>query len=219
MVVSSSDTDRLYVAGKRWLAARAAPALHRSSNGGYTWTTYAITSKSGLAASIALDPTDEDVIYIGGYTYDPSRKGALYKSMNGGISWQTLAADTFGGSYHSVQRVVVDPTANNILYALTNIKAFRSEDFGVTWKEITPAKTNMLETNSILVDPLASRKLYLATSEGVFYSGDSGGSWQPINKNLTIPYAISLELNPYKGYLYVGTLGGGTFRCKTKHLK
>ncbi|MFC2141767.1 hypothetical protein ACFLR7_02395, partial [Acidobacteriota bacterium] len=220
MAVSTVSFGRIYLAGRRQHAALEVPALHKSTNGGKTWTSHTILIKKGSATVVALDPTNDDVIYVGvGAVVNIWPMGFVFKSTDGGTNWQELDPNTFREGTGYVHGLVVDPTSSNIVYAMKDYEVYRSEDFGSSWTEITPAYAYQLRLSTLLVNPLTNRKLYMATNQGIYYSGDSGGSWQVINKNLAIPIALCLEINPLSGFLYVGTDGGGIYRCKTKRLK
>src|SRR5690242_6979632 len=108
------------------------------------WST---TYPSDYVSSIAVDPTNDQVIYASGTT-------GIRKSTNGGGSWSLVSPQT-------PYRLAVDPFASSTLYAIsgtvtsgprianTNL-VVKSTNGGVTWNTVYTAS---LQLNDILVNP------------------------------------------------------------------
>ena len=80
---------------------------------------------------LAVDPTDANVIYFGGYS--------IYKSTDSGASFANI-----GGPVHVDQHAFAfHPTNHNIIYAGNDGGIFRSADTGSTW---TSLNTNLALT-------------------------------------------------------------------------
>jgi len=64
-------------------------AIYKSTNGGSTWEPTTLTDgQVGYPSSIALDPTNEDVVYLAAVDSIPEGKGAgLFRSIDGGENW------------------------------------------------------------------------------------------------------------------------------------
>ena len=232
LAVNRFDGNRLFVLESD--AARNA-TLYRTTDGGASWTSSVITHK--YATKIAVDPTNDNVIYLGGYdSYSdwvgPGRYITVYycwvdKSTDGGASW-TADIWRMYGPYSSiiVSGIYVDPAFPNRVYVsiyddhygpggpASNGYLYRSEDYGATWKYILGGTAVDIEIN-----PAATNEVYAAAFNepqkplnGVLVSTDWGNTWQPMNAGLTMTHVNSLAANWTHRILYVGTSGGGIFR-------
>ena len=104
LAVDPTDSQRLYLGS--WYRG-----VYRSGDGGATWESIndGLPTAWAVYRSIAVDPSDAQHVYL-------SVGGAVYHSVDGGDGWSQLGdAVTTGGE---VDRVVVDPTDSNIVYAL-----------------------------------------------------------------------------------------------------
>ncbi|MFI5167060.1 MAG: HYR domain-containing protein [Thermoanaerobaculales bacterium] len=144
---------------------------------------------NGRVNSIAVDPTDSNVLYLG------SAGGGVWRSDNGGVTWRPLTDQqpTLGiGSSHAI---AVDPNNHNTVYAGTTNFALlaqsqprpidysqskgvlKSTDGGTSWIVLGSGipsgnSGNALslfsktEITTIIVDPADSNTLYLAAGRG-----------------------------------------------------
>src|SRR5438876_217526 len=92
---------------------------------------------SGRVMTIAVDPSNKAVIYIG------AASGGVWKTLNGGASWQPIF-DT-GGSF-SIGWVTVDAKRPNVVWVGTGERnsqrsvaygdgVYKSEDGGRSWTQ------------------------------------------------------------------------------------
>jgi hypothetical protein len=90
--------------------------------------------------SLAIDPSDKDVIYAG------TDGGGIFKTTDGGTNWVQAgaplknvsvgkAANLTGNIVH--QLIIHSATYNNVIYAATNSGVFVSTDSGDNWQNIT----------------------------------------------------------------------------------
>lgn len=81
----------------RILFASAGDALHRSADGGETWTAIERPSDSDLAA-IAIDPFDPRVVFVG----SGEAPGKVHRSTDSGTTWTDVTGDITGFGIHSI---------------------------------------------------------------------------------------------------------------------
>ena len=160
--------------------------LARSLDGGRTWTKL----RKGLPGdenevyvlSLAIDPTDANVIYAGTGGFVGQGHG-VYKSTDGGDSW---SASNRGMIDYRISAVAIDPADSKIVYAGSDAgELFKSEDGGQTWTNLTeqlPLDPNSHSTiQYILFDPSQSGKLYLlASNVGILIGSTGGTQWQTL---------------------------------------
>lgn len=77
------------------------------------------------ARSIATDPSDPDIVYVG------TRKRGMQKSVDGGRTWK--AANDRLNYWADMSDMVVDHSDNAILYVALQDYIMKSEDRGMSW--------------------------------------------------------------------------------------
>ena len=115
--------------------------IHRTIDGGATWSPAGVDSLSGVMASLILDPREPETAYAGveGYQYWGLYPGGLFKTTDGGDSWRKIAPEAEG-----ISAIAVDSAAESTLYVATGLSwwgdeyevpssLLRSEDGGEQW--------------------------------------------------------------------------------------
>jgi photosystem II stability/assembly factor-like uncharacterized protein len=192
-------------------------SIARSRDGGITWVR--IYNDTGLSALsdpnhyvgssfVAFDPTDADVVYIGG------RGGALHKSTDGGDRWTAVGSGLPAGD---LSALVFDPTQPSIAYAARGASrdtpggVYKSVDGAATF---VPASMGLpddldLRVRALLVDPATPATLWVGTNTGLFRTVDGAGLWTPVGAGL--PTAVAaLALDASRRRLYAGMVFSGT---------
>jgi len=110
----------------------------RSDDGGQNWmainTGLPQDGDSFNVQSLAVDPTDANVVYLG-TGWKPFHGNGVYKSTDGGMTW---APANRGMIDYSITALAVDPTNPQIVYAGTfDGELFKSSDGGETWNDLT----------------------------------------------------------------------------------
>lgn len=162
------------------------------------------------ANSLAIDPTDPSILYLG------ANLGRVYKSVDGGASWRALPVPV---GVANIAQVVMDPVTRTTVYAVgTNGgfeplggTIFRTQDGGSTWT--TFSNTECLAI-TLTVDRSNPSTLYAGGLPGFCKSTDGGASWQASASYL--PQANQLLIDPRDpsilyaaaGDYYVGFSGG-----------
>jgi len=108
----------------------------KSTDGGVNWTPLTDNEVSMAMGSIAIDPTNTNMIYAG--TGEATYSGASYygrgllKSIDGGNTWTNITSGLPSSSYFS--RIKIRPGhSNELLAALGNSGLYRSTDSGMNW--------------------------------------------------------------------------------------
>ncbi len=197
-----------YVTGMVYSEAEENLVYARTDIGGaYRWTEseqrwVAITDHLGSdnwnligIESLAADPVEANRVYVLGGTY-MGKNGAVLASSDYGNTWtQVDMPFECGGNCSgrgSGERMMVNPKNNKEIYMGTrNAGLWKSEDYGLTWNEVTsfPTKGNYFqESNSIGVmwvefEP-NSGDVYVGVAETsgecVYRSSDNGATWEAL---------------------------------------
>jgi hypothetical protein len=172
--------------------------FERSFDAGTSWITLPITAVKSSAAAGAVDPGDENIIFIGG---EVNGTGALFRTQDGGSSWSEIGRATFG--LESVQAIALDPSSRDRIYVGTAGGFYRSEDRGATW-----AQTASFPVRGIVLHSDDSKEVYAAGSNGIFRSSDFGVTWTEMDSRPAGPGINGLQFISANQTLYVGTLAG-----------
>lgn len=188
-----------------------ANGLHRSTDGGGTWTLI-----SGSVSDHYVQGITEGV---NGNLYC-AFGGGMYVTSNQGSSWQSIDGDL---KNVDVFNVVLHPTNPNILYAGALGGAYRTSDGGATWLQINNGVQDD-DFFSLILNPKDPNTLYAGTFGGLVYKTTDGGTtW--IERSTGLPglgrVPISrLNLNPkhtnwiwtnWSARSYQSTDGGATW--------
>jgi photosystem II stability/assembly factor-like uncharacterized protein len=160
-------------------------SIYKSRDGGLSWEQYDPARRGGLWRSyysLALDPSNQDVVYVGcsGF-YGSDDGGILFKTTDSGHSWEqlTVKAD------HIPWALAVNPLNNQEVWFVTDTLSsedgsiYRSEDGGLTW--------NVIETNltpgwfeEIVINPVNPSRVYAGGENGVYRTKDGGETWEQL---------------------------------------
>lgn len=154
-----------------------------------------LSSSAGMAFSIAVDPLNSSIVYVGGVP-------GLYKTTNAGTSW----INTTNGITDTIFDVAIDPVNTNTIYTATPDGVFKTTNAGTNWSNI-----GCSGARAVLIDPDDHNQIYSGTSSGVFKSTNSGGSWTSMSDGLNGSHVTSLGINP-DVYLFAGTEDAAMYR-------
>lgn len=133
--------------------------LWKSTNGGDSW--YSLTDalpRIGVA-DVAINPLNNNVVYIvtGADAFCPSI--GVLKSVNGGFTWQKTGLVFNDATWTTGRRIIINPSNPDIIYAVFSSGIYKSADAGITW------------TKSLANDFIYDIKLKPGSSDTVYASG------------------------------------------------
>jgi photosystem II stability/assembly factor-like uncharacterized protein len=218
LIFGPNTIDHLFAAGNVRRGSQYVMALHRSLDGGNTWSTSTYgsiagslpagdTASSSYGYAVAVHPGNENIIYLGGVM---NYRGILLKSLNGGAAWTKLGGPVLSNCWDTIYDIAIDPKSSNRVYIGAGWGGLcLSEDSGSTWK-----KTLDENVRCIKINPFTPNQVWAGGGSGVYFSNNSGATWTEWNKGLTVPNVYCLDLNTKNKYIYAGTDGGGVYRNK-----
>ncbi|KYK20515.1 hypothetical protein AYK25_08855 [Thermoplasmatales archaeon SM1-50] len=158
-------------------------AAYKSTDGGFTWTTYPVMDCNFY--SISVHPTSPSVVFASGQVWE-SQVGrfvmGFLKSIDGGVNWTTFPLNTYSGYAYCL---VLDPSNPEYIYVggcYTNPgsypSVFKSTDGGKTFTEVSTGLPAGAIIYSLAIHPTSTTIIYAGTSSsGIYRSTDSGDSW------------------------------------------
>jgi hypothetical protein len=176
--ILAAGTSRLYAL--EWCLADGSrqTQLWRSDDRGQSWVLLPGSgSTNSLIGSVAVDPTDPDVLFRAPLSIVPGSAASsqatpgqaaqtvdLEQSNDAGQTWRALPDGVDGLSH--VRGIVVDPRdAQRLLCATDRNGIFASNDRGESWHRLDGLEG--VRVRSMLLDE-ASGRLYAATNDGVW---------------------------------------------------
>lgn len=214
-VRSPHDADVLY---------RIDDRVHRSDDGGATWTAVSPVLGSSRLTAVSESPVEPGLIWAG------AEDGSLYRTRDGGLSWTETPIGTTGDGDETepagvmpggpVRAVVPSGYRGGTAYARLGVPEgadpapllFRTDDYGEAWVSLSGPGNGLPEgavVTALAEDPEGSNLLFLGTPTGVYVSFDDGGSWDLFR--LDMPEAAIAELRIVEGHLLVETPDHGRF--------
>ncbi|MBC8319271.1 MAG: PKD domain-containing protein [Bacteroidetes bacterium] len=154
----------------------ASGGIWKTTDGGTNWVPQGDEMEAiGISDIIVLSTTGDDIVYAatGDKDHSDTYSVGVLKSIDGGTTWQTTGLTFTAGQKELINRLLVDPTNNDIFYAATTLGVYHTTDAGVTWNVLTSTEFIDLEFK-----PGVSSTLYGSTWYGDIYtSTDSGITW------------------------------------------
>ena len=153
------------------------------------WTTEGPGNIGGRINVVTIDPSDNNIIYLGNST------GGVFKTTDGGTTWNSIFDIQ---SYLSVSSIVIQPGNHNTIYVGTgdaNITGsafigdgiYKSTDGGATWNYLGLSAERII--SKIVINPLDTNIIYAGTmgipyfhdtNRGLYKSSDGGLTWNNI---------------------------------------
>lgn len=189
--------ERAYPLGaiplERWHQAQLEARALREEAGSRseTWEPRGSTNIGGRVTSMAVDPTDANIVYAA------AAEGGVLRSLDGGQHWTPLFDDQ---SSISIGDVAIDPSHPTVIYAGTGevnpgggsvayggTGLYRSTDRGDTWEPL--GLENSGSIGRIVIDPTDSDRIFVAAmgrlwapqpERGVYRTTDGGVTWERV---------------------------------------
>jgi photosystem II stability/assembly factor-like uncharacterized protein len=180
--------------------------LYRSTNEGVIWAPISgdLTRGSGFITSIALAPSNSQVIYVA------TSDGVISVSQNGGT---TFTSFVFAVARHFTE-IVIDPT--NPLRAIATAstfgapKATETRDGGQSFNSSIGTTLPDIPVHSAMFLPGTSTFL-VGTEFGVMQTQNNGAQWTQGPPGLPQTIVYDLAYAPLTGTVFASTHGRGIF--------
>jgi hypothetical protein len=151
---------------------------------------------SEFVRTIAVDPTDPDIVYIGVTNaatpwggYDNEAGTGVFRSTDAGSTWTPRNAGLPSGL---VTALVIDPSAPNVLYAgVDGGGIFKTTDAAATWVPANNGLTN-LDVYALAIDPATPSTLYAGAEAGGVFRSLDGRDLDPCHGLRRIPDRLRL---------------------------
>jgi photosystem II stability/assembly factor-like uncharacterized protein len=208
--------------------------LHKSTDKGETWsiispdltTNNPDKQKQGDSGGLTMDatgaenhctilviepsPVEKDMIWIG------TDDGKVNYTTNGGTNWIDVTKNIKGlpeGSWVAQIKASNNNKGEALLiandYRRDNYTpyAYRTKDYGKTWKRIVDESDVISFTLAIVEDLEEPNLMFLGTDDGLYYSVNAGDNWVKWTEGFPTVPVIDLVIHPREHDLVIGTFG------------
>jgi len=187
--------------------------LWRTTNEGETWEPLTDHIPHNSATAIAINPENNDIIYIGTGDYDmhasyPTYSTGVLKSTDGGETWEETGLTWSYYQFETISKLIINPTNPDILFAGTSQGVFKTTDAGETWYEVQGGDVGDMDFKPGNPDIVyaSSRHFYKSTDGGETFFETTG-----VPTGSRVKIAVT-EANP--DYVYFFSAGGGMYRSE-----
>lgn len=148
--------------------------VYISDDAGATWELRSDGLPAAAVLTLAIAPTNPDVLYAG-------LSGAgLFRSGDRGHSWTPTS---WGGA--SVPGIVIHPADPDRLYFRVAFeRVYSSDDGGASTQARWSGFTTFTEIMSLVIDGRVPERLFAGGTEALYRSLDGAASWQPVGPQL-----------------------------------
>lgn len=193
-------------------------AMHKSTDGGKTWTKInkGLPSVELGRIGLAISPANPEIIYA--IVEAANRKGGFFASTNRGASWEKRSSHVTSGNYY--QEIIADPVDENTVYSMDTWMSV-THDGGKSFKRVGE-DTKHVDNHCMWINPNNNKHWVVGCDGGIYETFDAAKTWD-FKKNLPVTqfYKVALD-NDYPFYnIYGGTQDnfslGGPSRVLTNH--
>lgn len=184
----------------------------KSTNGGQSFNATFNLPPNGTGqwvTPIVIDPTNDNVVYIG---YDQ-----LWKTTNAGLSFSATSG-TIQGTQQWIDAIAVAESNPDYIYVSIEQNVYKSMDGGATWNLISNNISNSRSVTDITVSDTDPNHVWICKSGydanfKVYESINGGLSWSNITGSLpNLPVNAIIYQKGSNGAVYVGTDIGVYYR-------
>jgi photosystem II stability/assembly factor-like uncharacterized protein len=202
-ILGVSNPNIMYAASSR---------VHKSINGGSTWTT--TNNGNNLdgnpVLTLAISDTNPDKVFAS--TAPVYSRARIFRTTNGGNNWENITSIL--PDRYPVD-IAVDPSNDNIIYVVFSgfgtPHIYKSTNSGDSWVNIGQSLPDV-PTSSVIVDPQSPNTIYLGNDIGVYVSTNGGSNWSEFQNGMVDAAIImDLSISPGNRKLRAATHGKGVF--------
>jgi photosystem II stability/assembly factor-like uncharacterized protein len=197
VVIDPSNPDIVYAASHQrrrhvWTLINGGPesAIHKSTDGGATWTKLRSGLPAGEMGRIGLDvsPADSNVVYA--TVEAEGDQSGIFRSKDRGATWERMNPSIAQGMYYG--QIVCDPKNVDRIY-VPNVILMVSDDGGRTLRPLGE-RSKHVDNHAIWIDPKNTDYYLVGCDGGVYESFDRGQNWHyKSNLPITQFYDVTVD--------------------------
>jgi photosystem II stability/assembly factor-like uncharacterized protein len=184
--------------GNTWYAGTASGGIWKTDDAGKSWTDLTPDLPNLSTVSLAMAPSNHDVIYagtgegfgnVGGVTGD-----GIFLTTDRGETWNQIESTRGNRNFSYINKLWVDPVNHQVVIAATNTGIFKTLDAGASWNMVYDANGRVQDLRQNPGNP--STLFASVNSVGVIKSYDKGETWIPTGSQIVRANRISVDVSP-----------------------
>ncbi len=207
--------------------------VHKSTDKGLTWSVISpdLTTndpekqKQGESGGLTMDatgaenfttilviepsPVEKDVLYAG------TDDGRVHVTKNGGGTWDEISSLPTLPKGSWITQIKASKTKKGSALLVANDYrrynyspyAYRTDDYGRSWRRIVNEKDTESYALCIIEDPVENNLMFLGTDDGLYYSINAGFTWEKYTNGFPTVSVKDLVIHPREHDLVIGTFG------------
>ena len=185
---------------KTWFAGSVGGGIWKTTDAGANWINKS-PDMPNLATTVLVQSVKNPLVFYCGtgegfYNADAVDGGGIYKSTDGGDTWNLLAA-TANTNFRNINRIIVDPSDENLLLAATNegpAGIWKSNDGGANWTRVFTASARVQDLRATPGN--FSVQYATVNGDGVYKSTDGGTIWNKASTGLPTGNRYEIAISP-----------------------
>jgi photosystem II stability/assembly factor-like uncharacterized protein len=163
-LVQARSNAKVFIAG-------TLKGIYRSDDSGNHWKQISPAGSSEIheVESIAIDPTDPNIVYAGTWHLP-------WKTTDGGANWHNIKQGVIDDS--DVFSIIIDPKQPVVVYASACSGIYKSQNSGELFKKQQGIPNTARRTRVLMQDPVNTSIVFAGTTEGLYQTTNAGTSWQ-----------------------------------------
>jgi photosystem II stability/assembly factor-like uncharacterized protein len=181
----------------------------QSESGGLTMDATGAENHTTILV-IEPSPLERDMVWVG------TDDGRIHYTRDGGTNWTEVSNNLPGlpkGSW-IVQIKASNKRKGEALLVANDYRrynyepyAYRTKDYGKTWKRLVDKEDVGSYALCIVEDPIEPKLLFLGTDDGLYISLDAGTKWTKWTHGFPTTSVKDLVIHPREHDLVIGTFG------------
>lgn len=187
-----------------------------SDNAGADWKEVIESDdiRSALPTTIydfEFHPQNSNIMFLGG------KRSGLWASSDAGKNWERIAGKNSALNERAdVYAIDINRSDPKVIYLAVfqqnKGRILRSEDGGITFKEVYFAPAERIGVFGVFSDPENPNKVYIITGQGGFLDSQNGGRTWRVRKWFSEPLTKLVPNKIYPFEMYVATASGKIFK-------
>lgn len=198
MIVDPRDSKTIYASGHRH---RQPGGFFKTSDSGQTWREIKDLKNEAIHA-LVQSSRNPDIILAGA-------DAKIFISKDSGNSFEQIKPETWPNEA-IVDSLAIDPRDDNVIYAGTTYRAFKTTDGGKNWRVINDGMIDDSDVFAINIDPRNPDHIIASACSGIYDSVNKGEKWRKIQgiPSQSRRTRAILQHPSDKNYVYAGTTEG-----------
>lgn len=173
------------------LVAATLNGIYRTSDRGHQWERITPVNDSELRGfhSVAIDPRDENIIYVG-------TNHLPWKTLDGGKTWNRAGSKETGMLDDSdIFAIHIDQSDPDVVLMSACSGIYRSLDASAKWTKIQGIPYTSRRTHVIYQHPSRPEMIFAGTTEGLWVSTDHGKpeSWRLVTSQRLVINTVAVH--------------------------